>query len=157
MWTSLEFTNQVTQWQYMMKTSVKTKIYGNLCLLPLTASFPPFNLVFEVFKSANLSMSSARFPSKICYTIMTMHDEQEIGFGGRFAQWRCVMNAWNKKSAYLRLLLFVAAFSRAPQLMVECSSEDLLVTSTGRENQFTQCFTLETKGNTWIRLRSMKT
>jgi hypothetical protein len=53
-----------------------------------------------------------------------------------------------QKSAYLRLLLFVAAFSRAPQLMVECSSEDLLVTSIGRESQFTQCFTLETEANT---------
>jgi hypothetical protein len=64
---------------------------------PLLAStyclLPPFNSVFEVFKSAGLSISSARFPSKICYTIMAMHDEQEIGFGGGFAQWPCVMTA----------------------------------------------------------------
>jgi hypothetical protein len=45
-------------------------------LLPSTYGLlPPLNSVFEVFKSADLSMSSARFPSKICYAIMTMHDE----------------------------------------------------------------------------------
>jgi hypothetical protein len=65
----------------------KSLLASTYCLLP------PFNSVFEVFKSADLSMPSARFPSKICYTIMTMHDEQDIGFGGGFAKWPCVMNA----------------------------------------------------------------
>jgi hypothetical protein len=66
---------RVYQPSYTMTIHDENKCENKNLWKPLLAStyclLPPFNSLFEVFKSADLSMSSARFPSKICYTIMT--------------------------------------------------------------------------------------